>query len=186
MVVGMATRERLIPLALALGAVTLAGCGDDGDGAAPAASEQLDGGVLAVEMADFHYGDLPAEVPVGTELAVSNVSESEIHEFVAFRLDDDEERPADEIVAGDLGALLGGSEPAMVLLATPGSDEQIVAVGEPTFSEPGRYLIVCVIPTGADPGEYLAAAAESDGPPQVDGGPPHVANGMFAEITVTS
>ena len=41
-----------------------------------------------------------------------------------------------------------------------------------------------MIPTGADPAVYLEAAAASDGPPQVDGGPPHVAHGMFAELTV--
>ena len=28
------------------------------------------------------------------------------------------------------------------------------------------------------------AAAESDGPPEVDGGPPHFVNGMFAEVVV--
>jgi hypothetical protein len=44
---------------------------------------------------------------------------------------------------------------------------------------------VCFIPTGADPQEYLTAAQEAtDGPPQVEGGPPHVVHGMFAEFTV--
>ena len=46
------------------------------------------------------------------------------------------------------------------------------------------YVILCAIPTGADVVEYLEAAATSEGPPQVDGGPPHFTNGMFAEITV--
>jgi hypothetical protein len=71
-----------------------------------------------------------------------------------------------------------------VLLAAPGG-EQIPAVGDGILADPGRYAIVCVIPTGADPDEYLAAAAESDaGPPDVAGGPPHIANGMFAELVV--
>ena len=52
-------------------------------------------------------------------------------------------------------------------------------------AEPGRYLILCAIPTGADPAEYLAAAATSEGPPQVEGGQPHFMNGMYAEILVT-
>ena len=73
----------------------------------------------------------------------------------------------------------------MVILATPGTDEQIVAVGEPSFGEPARYLILCAIPTGADPDEHLAAAATSDGPPDVAGGAPHFASGMYAAITVT-
>ena len=62
---------------------------------------------------------------------------------------------------------------------------EIAAVGDGTLAEPGRYVVLCLIPTGADPAEYLAAAATSDGPPQVDGGPPHIAHGMFAELVVT-
>ena len=71
-----------------------------------------------------------------------------------------------------------------MLLAPPG-EGAIAAVGDGTLSEPGRYAIICAIPTGADPAEYLAAAAESEGgPPEVPGGPPHFVNGMFAEIVV--
>lgn len=169
---------------LAVVPLALTACGDDGDDIAAAEAAPVDDGVLEVVMDDFHYGDLPSAVPAGTRISVSNSSETELHEFVAFRLPDDEERPAEEIVAGDLGALLGSSEPTAVLLAPPGG-EQIAAVGDGTLDEPGRYLIVCVIPTGADPDEYLAAAATSDGPPEVAGGPPHIANGMFAELTVT-
>lgn len=59
-------------------------------------------------------------------------------------------------------------------------------MGDGTISGPGRYAIVCFIPTGADPAAHLEAAQQpSEGPPQVEGGPPHVANGMFAELEVT-
>ena len=72
-----------------------------------------------------------------------------------------------------------------VILAPPGA-EGIAVEGTGTLTEPGRYAIICAIPTGADPDEYMAAAAESEGgPPEVDGGPPHIANGMFAEVVVT-
>ncbi len=198
---------RFTALALAA-AVALSACGDDADGAddsdasapvetgAPVETATTDdtetddtaaddtAGVLQVEMHDFHYGNLPDEVPAGTRIEVSNVSDSEIHEFVAFRLADDDDRLMADII-GDLEALLTSGPPTAVLLAPPGG-EQIAAVGDGTLAEPGRYVIVCVIPTGADPGEYLAAAAESDGPPQVDGGPPHVMNGMYAELIVTA
>jgi hypothetical protein len=105
--------------------------------------------------------------------------------LVAFRLPDDEERSIDELVHPSPGELVGAlGEPVAVMLAVPGGDP-IHAVGDGTLSEPGRYAVMCFIPTGADPGEYLAAAAESEGPPQVDGGPPHFVHGMAAELTVT-
>jgi hypothetical protein len=61
-----------------------------------------------------------------------------------------------------------------------------VAVGDGTLTEPGRYVLMCFIPTGADPDEYLSAAAASEGeaPTGVAGGPPHVVNGMYAELHV--
>jgi len=155
------------------GGVALTACGDDGETI----------GVLAVDMSDFTYGDLPSEVGAGTRIEVSNSSTTELHEFVAYRLADGDDRGADAIVA-DAPSLVAGGPPVAVLLAPPGG-EQIAAVGDGTLAEPGRYLILCAIPTGADVDDYLAAASTSDGPPQVDGGPPHFMNGMFAEITVT-
>ena len=198
------TQRRIIPLSfIVLAAFAMSACGDDADGAGddPAPVETPAGepadepapsgddptaSALAVTMHDFHYGDLPASVPVGTALTVSNASPGEMHEFVAFRLDDGDDRSADEIMNGDVESLLGGAMPTMVLLAPPESDEQIVAVGEPVFSEPGRYLVLCSIPTGADPEEFMAAAQGSDGPPQVDGGQPHFMNGMYAVIDVVA
>ena len=191
------TRLPTLTALLAASALTLSACGDDADGADDAAAPATEPpattsapaepaaspGVLAVEMDDFHYGDLPDEVPAGTRIEVSNVSDTEIHEFVAYRLADDDDRLMTDII-GDLEGLLTSGPPAAVLLAPPGGD-QIAAVGDGTLSEPGRYVIVCVIPTGADPGEYLAAAADSDGPPDVEGGAPHAMNGMYAELTVT-
>lgn len=159
----------------------LAGCGDDADGAAAA-----EPGVVSISMRDFGYDDLPESVPAGTQITVTNASSTELHEFVVFRLDDADTRTAAEIVESDIEAVLTGGPPTAVLIAPPGSDEQIPVVGDGTLTEPGRYLVLCAIPTGADPQEYLEAAATSEGPPQVDGGPPHFINGMFAELTVTS
>ena len=47
------------------------------------------------------------------------------------------------------------------------------------------FLLLCAIPTGADPQQYLEKAATSDGPPQVDGGPPPFVNGMVDDLVVT-
>jgi hypothetical protein len=79
--------------------------------------------------------------------------------------------------------VFGDGEPAMVILAPPGGGDTIPAVGDGTITEPGRYAIICSIPQGADPDAYLNAPP-SDGPPQVDGGPPHFTLGMYAELEV--
>ena len=164
--------NRLVGLLLA-GSISLTACGDDGETV----------GILAVEMSDFAYDDLPSEVEAGTTIQVSNSSATELHEFVAYRVDDGDDRSAEAIV-DDVASLVAGGPPVAILLAEPGG-EQIAAVGDGTLSEPGRYLILCAIPTGADADDYLAAAATSEGPPQIDGGAPHFTHGMFAEIVVT-
>ena len=89
-----------------------------------------------------------------------------------------------ELPQEQLGAVLGAGPPQTVLLAPPGR-EQIPAVGDGTLREPGRYLVMCSIPTGVDPAEYLAAAAAAGGEqPQVPGGTPHFVHGMAAELFV--
>ncbi len=41
-----------------------------------------------------------------------------------------------------------------------------------TLTQPGRYIFVCTIPTGADPAAYREAAKTPGPPPDVPGGPP--------------
>lgn len=187
MIQSTAIRRALAVLALA---GVAAACGDDDDDAAEAPTttvaeaEGLD--TVEVTAVDYDYEGLPSTVEAGSQLSLTNASANEIHELVAFRLADDETRSIEDLVALPPEELLGlvGPEPAMVLLAPPGGD-QIAAVGDGTVTEPGRYAVICVIPTGADPVEYLEASAESEGgPPEVDGGPPHITQGMFAEFVV--
>lgn len=172
---------RWVASALLLGgAAVVAACGDDS--ASPGTTAAA-GPTVTIELSDYAFGNVPAEVTSSTRFLVENVSDTELHELVAFRLDAGDERPLDEIIGGDLGAELGSQMPLMVILAPPGG-EQVDVIGRGTLP-PGRYLLLCVIPTGADPAEYLAAAADSEGPPEVDGGPPHLVHGMYSEITVT-
>lgn len=163
-------------VALSALALSAYGCGDVD---APAAD------AVDVSLVDFAFEGLPDEVPSGTRLTVTNDATTELHELVAFRLPDDEQRSIAELVQlppPELIATLG--EPATVLLAEPGGP-QIAAVGDGTLDETGRYAIVCFIPTGVEPQTYLTAAAETDeGPPQVEGGPPHIVHGMHAELVV--
>jgi len=183
------TVRRAIAGTLAAGLLLVA-CGDDDEGlamtgtAAPVVSD----GPVEVTLVDYGFEDLPDTVPAGTTFTVVNNSKVEIHEFVAFRLEDDDDRSVDEIAKLPMDQLMAvfSGEPATVLLAPPNGGKQINAVGDGTLSEPGRYVIFCVIPTGADPEEYLEAAGGSDGPPQVAGGAPHFMNGMYGEVTVES
>lgn len=188
---------RSIPIRAAhllAGLALLSGCAspeeaDAGDAPAGDDAGEDDAGatpeVIEVEMVDFGYVGLPPSVPAGTQLTVTNTSDEELHELVAFALSPDEERSVEELTAlrpEELVAALG--QPVTVLLAAPGGPV-IPAVGDGTLSDPGRYAIMCFIPTGIEPQVYLdAAAATEEGPPQVEGGPPHFVNGMYRELVV--
>jgi hypothetical protein len=174
----------------------LAACGSDDDTSADTTTtEAADETTTTTEAAtpetievtavDYAFEGLPSTVAAGSTLTLTNTSTAELHELVAFLLPDTEERSVEEIAAlpeAELGQLFAG-EPAAVLLAAPGGGEQIAAVGDGSFTEPGRYVVFCFIPTGADPEEYLNAPP-GDGPPEVEGGPPHFTEGMFGEFTV--
>lgn len=162
----------------AIALFTLAACGDDADAA-------VRDGVLTITLRDFEFDGLPDDIPAGTRLAIKNESAGELHELVAVRLADGDERPISDVVAS-VEELFDAGPPAAVLLAAP-DGPQIDALGDGTLAEPGRYLIVCSIPTGVDPDVFLsAAAAGGDGPPDVGAaGAPHLAHGMYAELEVT-
>lgn len=164
---------------LLLGAiVAVTACGDDGD-ALPETVE--------IVASDYAFDDLPARIGPETTLTMRNTSTREVHELVAFPLPDDLRGTAAEILAlpeEQLASFLDGP-PALVIIAGPGGDS-VVPVGDGTLPTPGRYILFCAIPTGADPAEFLAAAEISDGPPDVPGGPPHFVHGMAATVEVVS
>jgi len=137
-----------------------------------------------VTATDYRFEGLPKSVNAGTTFKLKNDSTKELHEMVFVRLPEGEQRSAAELVKLPEGQLNTGP-PAAVLLKPPGDGEQINAVGDGKLTEKGRYFVVCSIPTGADPAAYLKAAqASAGGPPQVPGGPPHLTQGMYGEITV--
>lgn len=193
-------------------AVTLAAgllftaCGDDDDDTAAAAdqtttteapaeddttttteapAEDAAPGTLEITAVDYAFQGLPESVPAGTKLTLENTSDAELHELVVMRIPDEETRSVEELLTlpeSELMALMSGP-PATVLLAAPGG-EQVAALGDGTLTEPGRYALLCFIPTGADPVAYMEAAGP-DGPPEdAAGGPPHIAHGMHAELVV--
>lgn len=179
---------------------TSAGAGDRGTSTAPSTVEDghsgsvdhgqsgdHQSGTVEVAAVDYGFRGLPDRIAAGSRLRLTNDAPAELHELVAIRLPDDESRTVEELMdlpSDELGALLGAAPPATVLLAPPGAPE-IEAVGDGTLNQAGRYLIMCSVPTGVDPAEYLAAAAASaPAPPQVKGGPPHFMNGMVDDLIV--
>lgn len=118
---------------------------------------------IEVEAADYSFDGIPAEVPAGrTSIELKNTGTEE-HELVLFRIADDAE--------GD----------AMELLSLP-EEEQMEALtftgvtfGGPDSTsyaaldlEAGRYLAVCFIPVGGE-----------------EEGAPHFTHGMHATFTAT-
>lgn len=173
---GRARRRFAVVAAALIATGALAGCSDD-----DSSDEAVE--VVAV---DFAFQDLPERIDVDSVLTLRNDSDVEVHELVAFLLPDDVDGTAEEILAlpeDELDAMLGG--PPALVIVTPPDGESVVAVGDGTLPGPGRYLLLCGIPTGADPAEFMAAAADSDGPPDIEGGPPHFVHGMAATIDVT-
>jgi uncharacterized cupredoxin-like copper-binding protein len=188
-------------LLAATGALALFGAACDDDGpdnddaleALPTAvtiaapSTPLEPGVT-VTATDYRFDGLPPTVAAGTTFGLHNASVKEAHEMVMIRIPDEEVRPVSELVTlsvAESDAIFGDIEPATVLIALPG-DMGTVVVGDGTLTEPGRYAVVCFIPTGADPAIVEAALSEDDpsGPPDLGDGAPHVMNGMFAEVKV--
>lgn len=190
-------RRRLAALLLLTVAVTAA-CSDDGDDEAAddtttttASTDTTVAGPGTVEVrgVDYAFEGVPAEMAAGSKLAFTNESDKEVHELVAVRIPDTESRPVSELVKlpeAETDAIFGDTEPATVLIGPPSGGDPIQALGDGTVAAPGRYAVVCFVPTGADPEAYLAAVqSDSEGPPTAGVGPPHAANGMFAEVTVS-
>lgn len=185
--------------AAVIGAMAVAGCGDTETTETAAPSEtsatpapaaesttstpELSDGVLTVEAVDYAFKNLPEAVPEGTEIKLTNTAKEEIHEMVAFKLPDDETRSADEIVAGADPAGPPPGEFQGVLVAEPGEDG-FAPTGPMVLTEPGRYLFLCSVPTGADPAEVIKIGQEGGQASEAEGGPPHLVHGMYGAVTV--
>jgi len=180
----------LLSTALAL-AVIGGGCGDTKDetttgaGAsttAPAATAA--GKALAVTGTDYAFVGVPKTVAPGTVVSFKNTSPKEVHELVALRVKNGDTRPLGTILQLPEAERDAAAEFRGVVLAFP-NEEGFSPQGPLTLTQPGRYLFVCTVPTGADPVAYREKAKTAQGPIEVPGGPPHVVQGMVAELTVT-
>lgn len=183
-----------LTLTLGLAACGDSDSGDEGDGAAGATptSSSATGGsaggeTVDVTAVDYGFVGIPTTLAAGSELTLTNDSQGEVHEIALFALPEGETRSAQELLMlseEEVGQVTG--PPRGVSVALPGEEGRVV-VGDLAVDEPGRYVMICAIPTGADPQAYrdlLAAPPASDEPPDIPGGPPHFVQGMVAEFTV--
>lgn len=159
----------------------------------PAAAPTTGGGTVTMTAEDYAYPEAPSEVAAGTTIQLDNASDGEVHEVLALRVADDEDRPADELMSLPPEEVMQVVEVRGAALAPPEGSSADIGMPPLVVEQPGRYVFACLIPTGAPPEEVLQAVrdfAESgatEGEPDYpQTGPPHAANGMFTEVTVTA
>jgi hypothetical protein len=113
--------------------------------------------------------------------------------MVMIRLPDEVTETVGQLLAlpeEELDAKVGEIEPTTVIVALPGEAGRPVE-GDGTLDEPGRYAVLCFIPVGADPAQVEEMMnmppPTGTGPseqPELAGGAPHIAQGMYAEIKI--
>lgn len=208
------TRRAAAVLATAL---VLTACGDDGDSGADdddptteqestddtddtMAEDDTDDEAMAesdatvITTVDYAFQGLDSEYESGTTIQIQNDSEAEVHELLAFRRTDGEERPVSELLELPQEELLTVIELRGAAVAPPGQDSTALPIPPLVLEQPGNYIFICLLPTGAPPDEVLAAIAdfaaagfpEGEAPDYPETGPPHAVNGMFAEVTITA
>ncbi len=142
---------------------------------------------ITVTITTGRFQGMPTEIPVGTRVKLTNPTQ-ELHEFLAFRLAPSESRSAAELVAlteDELLAVLGDGIPEVVLAAAPRTSSD-PGFGDDRFERPGRYLVMCAVPVGADAVTLLASDRYLTGrwPDEYRGRPTHASLGEAMEVTV--
>ena len=125
-------------------------------------------------------------VALGSTLVFHNGSQEEFHEMAVMRLADDESRSVEELLQLPPEEAMASMTFVGVAAGAPGQDATLVD-GDLTLTEPGRYVMTCFIPVGADPAvvEEAFNAPEGDGPPpELGDGAPHAMEGMVGEFVV--
>jgi hypothetical protein len=149
---------------------------------------------VVVEAYDYGFGGLPAEFTAGDAIELVNTSPTEYHNLVVIQLDDGDARSIEDFAAlppDSFGAevpqpgfsIVGG------LHAAPGEE---AFDGRIRLQTPGRYLVIDMVPQGADATvveETVNPPDSSDGggaPYKLPGGSLGYEHGMIAIVTVTT
>jgi hypothetical protein len=169
------TRRLLIIAAV----VTLAAC-------ATAGSEPVTG-TIAVTGQDYSFSGVPEVVASGAEFTFTNSSSAEVHEMIVIKVIEGETRTIEEILELPESESESLVEFQGVLVALPGdagANPEGPGSSVPV-TDPGRYVLVCFIPQGADPAVVEEAMQSGEeGPPEMGDGIPHALLGMWAEFQV--
>jgi hypothetical protein len=116
--------------------------------------------------------EIDGTLPIGSYALVLDNRGVEFHEAQVIQINPGEEATLAELLQLPEEEVLAKVTPLSAVVAAPGeSDRQII-----TFTEPGRYGIIDLLPVGSTP-EAMEAGSELDGAP-------HFTQGMFAEFTV--
>ncbi len=138
---------------------------------------------------DYAFEGIPESVPIGTSFTLLNESTSEYQAAAIIRLSKLDLRTLEEFAAlapdeisTKEGALLFGT-PQAILGARPGEATSFVWNSASLYT-PGRYLILDMIPVGADPLEVEAELTATNTVSQAEGVDAHYQRGMIALVIV--
>jgi plastocyanin len=133
---------------------------------------------ITVTAVDFAFQGIPADVPSGTTMALTNAGQ-ELHELVVVRKLPTTTETFPELLAMNPEEAQSLVEDVGFAIAEPGQTATDVV----TIGEPGEYLAVCFIPAGTT--SMPSIDPNSSEPPDLGTGAPHFTLGMLQEFTVT-
>ena len=170
---------------------------------APSVTTALSVTTHVVEAFDYGFRNLPTDVAVGTILELVNTSTTEFHNMIVVRLDPSDDRTVDELADLPFESWYRGSPGDASHnfsddMCMPVAETECVAAqglharpGQRSYdgrrirlNTPGRYLILGLIPKGADPQAVERGLETHSPPPGVAGGLLGYQNGMIAILNV--
>jgi len=130
--------------------------------------ENCDVETIDVTAAEYQFTGLPEELDAGYYIVNFTNDGNELHELVAVRINDDVTLSVDELIALPEEEADTMIQFMSAAFAAPGD----TTVASLNLEAPGRYAVVCFIPTGT--------TMDAEGT-----GAPHAMEGMTQEITVS-
>lgn len=128
-----------------------------------AVARTCDGEKLDLVAVDYGYEDVPDELSAGRHIvSLANASDVEEHEAIVLRKADGVSASAQELFQLPEEEVESMISPVAYLHAGNEREAWVVDL------DPGEYVIACFLPVGGD-----------------EEAPPHIAEGMLAEFTVT-